>query len=81
VTSIVSSHDITSCFRLAHQAILMMDGKIIARGTPDEIAGSNDTARGFIEQSGIDVARVSRVPSGRFPARSPDDEPSRRDHA
>jgi phospholipid/cholesterol/gamma-HCH transport system ATP-binding protein len=81
VTSIVSSHDITSCFRLAHQAILMMDGKIIARGTPDEIAGGNDTARSFIEQSGIDVARVSRVPSGRFPARSSDDEPSRRDHA
>ncbi|MFS8067548.1 MAG: ABC transporter ATP-binding protein [Byssovorax sp.] len=68
VTSIVSSHDITSCFRIAHQAILMMDGKIIARGSPDEIAGRSETARRFIEQSGIDVERVSRVPSGRLSA-------------
>ena len=63
VTSIVSSHDITSCFRIAHQAILLMKGKIVARGTPDELANSTDpVVHGFIEQSGVDVGHVSRVP-------------------
>jgi phospholipid/cholesterol/gamma-HCH transport system ATP-binding protein len=67
VTSIVSSHDITSCFRLAHQAILLMDGEIIARGSPDELAeGSDDRARRFIAASGVDVGHVSRVRSGTF---------------
>jgi len=65
VTSIVSSHDMTSCFRIAHHAILLMDGKIVARGTPDELAvSSNETARAFIEKSGVDVVHVSRVPVG-----------------
>jgi len=68
VTSIVSSHDITSCFRIAHQAILL---KLIARGTPDELADSkNATTHGFIEKSGVDVGHVSRVPSGTFPSAS-----------
>lgn len=79
VTSIVSSHDITSCFRIAHQAILLIGGKIVARGTPDELASSkDDTVRDFIEKSGVDVGHVSRVPSGTFsaahePAGEPDD--------
>jgi phospholipid/cholesterol/gamma-HCH transport system ATP-binding protein len=68
VTSIVSSHDITSCFRIAHHVILLMDGKIAAEGTPDELAnGTSDVARAFIEKSGVDVRHVSRVPSGTFP--------------
>lgn len=61
VTSVVISHDIASCFRIAHQAILVTKGQIVARGSPDELAfGQNGTARNFIEQSGVDVARVSR---------------------
>lgn len=64
VTSIVSSHDITSCFRIAHQAILMMHGQIVARGSPDDLAsGENEVARDFIKQSGVDVEHISRVPS------------------
>src|SRR5579883_695217 len=38
VTSLVISHDIASCFRIAHQAILLIKGQIVARGTPDELA-------------------------------------------
>jgi phospholipid/cholesterol/gamma-HCH transport system ATP-binding protein len=67
VTSIISSHDITSCFRIAHQAILLMDGEIIARGSPDELAeGGDERARRFIAASGVDVDHVSRVKSGTF---------------
>jgi phospholipid/cholesterol/gamma-HCH transport system ATP-binding protein len=75
VTSIVSSHDITSCFRIAHRAVLMMDGKIIASGKPDELAVSLDaTTHGFIEQSGIDVGHVSRVPDVVAGSRHPVDQ-------
>jgi phospholipid/cholesterol/gamma-HCH transport system ATP-binding protein len=62
VTSIVISHDIASCFRIAHQAILLIGGEIVARGTPDELAnGKSDQARDFILRSGVDVNRVTRV--------------------
>jgi phospholipid/cholesterol/gamma-HCH transport system ATP-binding protein len=62
VTSVVISHDIASCFRIAHQAVLLIQGEIVARGKPDELArGENATAREFIEMSGVDVNGVSRV--------------------
>jgi phospholipid/cholesterol/gamma-HCH transport system ATP-binding protein len=62
VTSIVISHDIASCFRIAHQAILLIRGEIVARGTPDELAnGESEAARDFILRSGVDVKKVSRV--------------------
>jgi phospholipid/cholesterol/gamma-HCH transport system ATP-binding protein len=64
VTSIVISHDIASCFRIAHQALLVIDGKVVARGTPDELAnGESKVAREFIEKSAVDVAHISRVPA------------------
>jgi phospholipid/cholesterol/gamma-HCH transport system ATP-binding protein len=63
VTSLVISHDMASCFRIAHQAVLLMKGRVVARGTPDELAyGESELARDFIEKSGLDVGRVSRVP-------------------
>lgn len=56
VTSIVITHDIASCFRIADQAILLSDGKVIARGTPLELAhGENEAFRDFIAKSGVDV--------------------------
>lgn len=56
VTSIVISHDIASCFRVAHQALLVIQGQIVARGTPHELAaGTNEVAREFIEQSYVDT--------------------------
>ena len=69
VTSIVISHDIASCFRIAHQALLVIQGRIVARGTPDELAlGDSDIAREFIAKSGVDVAGLSRVPRTSLPA-------------
>jgi len=66
VTSIVISHDIASCFRIAHQAILLIRGQIVARGKPDDLArGDSETAREFIRMSGVDVDGVSRVGAGR----------------
>jgi phospholipid/cholesterol/gamma-HCH transport system ATP-binding protein len=62
VTSIVISHDIASCFRIAHQALLVINGQIVARGTPDELAhGDSEVARDFIEKSGVDVNALRRA--------------------
>jgi phospholipid/cholesterol/gamma-HCH transport system ATP-binding protein len=62
VTSIVISHDIASCFRIAHQAVLIIEGKVVAHGTPDELAkGDSKVAREFIEKSEVDIGRVPRV--------------------
>lgn len=59
VTSIVISHDIASCFRVAHQAILLIQGEIVARGTPDELAnGDNEVARNFFRQSGVSAKPI-----------------------
>jgi phospholipid/cholesterol/gamma-HCH transport system ATP-binding protein len=61
VTSIVITHDIASCFRIADQAILLHQGRVVARGTPEELAhGDSDEARDFIRKSGVDVDAVSR---------------------
>ncbi len=54
VTSIVISHDIASCFRIAHQALLVIRGQIVARGTPEQLAhGDSELARDFIQKSGV----------------------------
>jgi len=62
VTSVVISHDMTSTFRIAHQAFLLVHGQVIASGKPDELAyGSVDAAREFIAASGIAPDRIDRV--------------------
>jgi len=62
VTSIVITHDIASCFRIADQAILLEKGAIVARGTPDELAhGDSQVARDFIRMSGVDVDALTRA--------------------
>jgi phospholipid/cholesterol/gamma-HCH transport system ATP-binding protein len=73
VTSVVISHDIASCFRIAHQAILLIKGQIVARGTPDDLmTGDSDVARDFILRSGVDVAGLPRVyGKAQAPQRSP----------
>ncbi|HEY1955608.1 MAG TPA: ATP-binding cassette domain-containing protein [Polyangiaceae bacterium] len=54
VTSLVISHDIASCMKIAHQAILLIRGEIVARGTPAELAhGENAVAREFFAKSGV----------------------------
>jgi phospholipid/cholesterol/gamma-HCH transport system ATP-binding protein len=62
VTSIVISHDIASCFRIAHQAVLLIQGQVVASGAPDELAhGENEVARNFIRNSGVDIDNLPRV--------------------
>lgn len=69
VTSIVISHDIASCFRIAHQAVLLIQGKVEAVGPPDSlINGDSEIAREFIRNSGVDVHAVSRVTRSSDPA-------------
>jgi phospholipid/cholesterol/gamma-HCH transport system ATP-binding protein len=59
VTSIVITHDIASCFRIADQAILLDKGTIAARGAPADLAhGDNEVARDFILKSGVDVEAI-----------------------
>ena len=62
VTSVVISHDMASTFRIAHQAFLVVQGRVVAHGTPDELAyGDNEQARSFIYASGVAPERISRV--------------------
>ena len=64
VTSVVISHDMASTFRIAHQAFLVVQGRVIAEGTPDSLAyGECEEARAFIAASGIAPEKVSRVHS------------------
>ncbi|MCP3941022.1 MAG: ABC transporter ATP-binding protein [Desulfobacteraceae bacterium] len=42
ITSVVVSHDIESCFRIADKIIILFYGDIIAEGTVDEIKNSED---------------------------------------
>jgi phospholipid/cholesterol/gamma-HCH transport system ATP-binding protein len=59
VTSIVITHDIASCFRIADQAVLLVDGTIVARGTPRDLAhGESEAAREFVHRSGVDVDAI-----------------------
>jgi phospholipid/cholesterol/gamma-HCH transport system ATP-binding protein len=61
VTSIVITHDIASCFRLADQAVLLNKGQIVARGRPADLAhGKNEAAREFVRLSGVDVDAILR---------------------
>ena len=59
VTSIVITHDIASCFKIADQAVLLAQGEIVARGKPGDLAhGGNDVARDFIAKSGVNVDAI-----------------------
>lgn len=52
ITSVVVSHDIESCFRIADKIIILFYGDIIAEGTVDEIRNSRDErVRQFINGS------------------------------
>ncbi|WP_437692640.1 ABC transporter ATP-binding protein [Sorangium sp. So ce176] len=62
VTSVVISHDMASTFRIAHQAFLVIQGRVVASGTPDELAsGDNEQARQFIAAAGVAPDHISRV--------------------
>jgi phospholipid/cholesterol/gamma-HCH transport system ATP-binding protein len=62
VTSLVITHDIASCFRIADQAVLLVKGQIVARGRPEDLAhGENEVARNFIRLSGVDVDSIASI--------------------
>jgi phospholipid/cholesterol/gamma-HCH transport system ATP-binding protein len=62
ITSVVISHDMASCFRIAHRAYLLIDGQVAAAGTPQELAhGENRVSREFIAKSGVDTTNVDRI--------------------
>jgi phospholipid/cholesterol/gamma-HCH transport system ATP-binding protein len=62
VTSVVISHDMASCFRIAHRAYLLVDGQVAAQGTPHELAfGDNQVARDFIARSGVSPEKIERI--------------------
>lgn len=51
-TTVVTSHDIPNTFRIADQIVLIHDGEIRARGTPQQIALSTDAfIRKFIQSA------------------------------
>jgi phospholipid/cholesterol/gamma-HCH transport system ATP-binding protein len=63
VTSIVISHDMASAMRIADKIFMLADGRLVASGTPEELAsGKSDVALRFIQASGVDLksARVQR---------------------
>lgn len=50
VTSIVVTHDMASAFKVADQIVMLLNGKIIAQGSPEQIkATNNEDLRHFIE--------------------------------
>jgi len=62
VTSVVISHDMASCFRIAHQAYLLIDGQVAATGTPSDLAfGDNPVSRAFIADSGVAATQLQRL--------------------
>jgi len=62
VTSVVISHDMASCFRIAHTAYLLIDGVVAAQGTPRELAfGDNEVSRDFIAKSGVAIDVLDRI--------------------
>ena len=55
----------TSTFRIAHQAFLLINGKVAASGTPDYLAnGDNEVSRSFILASGVDYQNIPRITDG-----------------
>jgi phospholipid/cholesterol/gamma-HCH transport system ATP-binding protein len=62
VTSVVISHDMTSTFRIAHKAYLLIRGEIAASGTPKDLAfGDNEESRSFIAASGISPREIQSL--------------------
>ena len=59
VTSIVISHDIASCFRIAHQAVLLIEGRVEAV-RPARRARSTATARSRASSSGTPASTSRR---------------------
>jgi phospholipid/cholesterol/gamma-HCH transport system ATP-binding protein len=63
VTNLVISHDMASTFRIAHRAFLLIRGRVVAEGRPDDLLeGGNEIARDFVLKSGVDTRSIGRAP-------------------
>lgn len=61
VTNVVISHDMASTFRIAHRIHVLVRGKIVATGTPEEVARITDPkVREFIDASGVDLSKYRK---------------------
>jgi phospholipid/cholesterol/gamma-HCH transport system ATP-binding protein len=63
VTSVVISHDMASALRIADKIYMLAEGRLVASGTPEELAsGKSDVALRFIQASGVDLnsTRIQR---------------------
>jgi phospholipid/cholesterol/gamma-HCH transport system ATP-binding protein len=49
-TGIVVTHDLSSAFKVADEMVMLYDGRVILRGTPDDFRSSDiPTVRRFLE--------------------------------
>jgi phospholipid/cholesterol/gamma-HCH transport system ATP-binding protein len=54
VTSVVISHDMASTFRIADRVSMLLDGRIVASGTPRQLlAAPHPALREFVETAGV----------------------------
>jgi phospholipid/cholesterol/gamma-HCH transport system ATP-binding protein len=61
VTNVVISHDMASTFRIAHRVHVLIKGKIVESGPPQDIARSERAdVREFVEASGVDKALLRK---------------------
>jgi phospholipid/cholesterol/gamma-HCH transport system ATP-binding protein len=62
VTSIVISHDMASTFRISHVVAMLYEGRIVARGTPQEMMRSPvGPLQEFIRTSGVQLREEPRA--------------------
>ena len=62
MTGIVVTHDLDSAFRVADEMVMLYDGSVVMRGTPDELKASSDpTVQRFLqgEATASELAGIS----------------------
>lgn len=62
VTSVVITHDVATCYRVANRVLLVEAGRVVAEGSPHELAfGENELARSFFSQSGVTEKNLALI--------------------
>ena len=62
MTGIVVTHDLDSAFRVADEMVMLYDGSVVMRGTPDDLKASSDpTVQRFLqgEATAAELAGIS----------------------